>query len=196
MDANKRIEDAFHKFSSAVDELRKVVTAAQRQTAEQEQRDVSRYIRETVQNQQQTVGPEPRFADVANSFRADRRVTYEPYEIFRYKDGRMYQCLLRDSERCNTCSFRFKMCFALNCTAAGRDDGLPVRFVKARVPRVGMLYRTAAGEKCMLVRAPFDRPCLCKEHKGRCHGLNTLLFTGIRCKLMFNLKDWHWVPLD
>lgn len=174
MDADKRIEDAFHKFSNAVDELRQAVITGQQQTAEQK----------------------PRAADVINSFSADRRITYEPYEIFRHEDGRMYQCLLRDSEHCDTCSFRFKLCFALNCTAEGRDDGLPVRFVKAQVPRVGMLYRTAAGEKCMLVRAPFDRPCLCNEHKGRCHDLNTMLFTGIRCKLMFNLKDWHWVPLN
>lgn len=174
MDVDKRIEDAFHKFSNAVDDLKQAVITGQQQTAEQK----------------------PRAADVINSFSADRRITYEPYEIFRHEDGRMYQCLLRDSERCNTCSFRFKLCFALNCTAEGRDDGLPVRFVKAQVPRVGMLYRTAAGEKCMLVHAPFNRPCLCNEHKGRCHDLNTLLFSGIRCKLMFNLRNWHWVPLN
>lgn len=193
MNANKQIEDAFHKFSSAVDALRQTVVAMQ---VAQEHRDVSQYIRETIQNQQQTVGREPRAADVINSSITVGSITYEPYEIFRHEDGRMYQCLLRDSERCNTCSFRFKMCFALNCTAEGRDDGLPVRFVPAQVPRVGMLYRTVAGEKCMLVHVPFNRPCLCNEHKGRCHGLNTLLFSGIRCKLMFNLRSWHWVPLN
>lgn len=193
MNANKQIEDAFHKFSSAVDALRQTVVAMQ---VAQEHRDVSQYIRETIQNQQQTVGREPRAADVINSSITVGSITYEPYEIFRHEDGRMYQCLLRDSERCNTCSFRFKLCFALNCTAEGRDDGLPVRFVPAQVPRVGMLYRTAAGEKCMLVHVPFNRPCLCNEHKGRCHGLNTLLFAGIRCKLMFDLRSWHWVPLN
>lgn len=193
MDANKQIEDAFHKFSSAVDELRKVVTAAQRQTAEQEQRDVSRYIRETIQSQQQTVGQEPRAADVANSFSAG--ITYEPYEIFRYRDGRMYQCVFPE-DGCAGCSFRYKLCSSLNCTDECRADGLSVRFVHVWKPRAGMIYRTVDGTKCMLVRAPFCRSCLCDEHKGRCHGLNTLLFTGIRCKLMFNLKDWHWVPLD
>lgn len=195
MNANKRIEDAFHKFSSAVDALRQTVAAMQ---VAQEHRDVSQYIRETIQNQQQTVGREPRAADVINSSITVGSITYEPYEIFRHEDGRMYQCLLRDSERCNTCSFqfKFKLCFSIRCTIDGRDDGLPVRFVPAQVPRVGMLYRTAAGEKCMLVHVPFNRPCLCNEHKGRCHDLNTLLFSGIRCKLMFNLRSWHWVPLN
>lgn len=174
MDADKRVEDAFHKFSNAVDELKRTVITGQQQTEEQK----------------------PRAADVINSFSADRRITYEPYEIFRYEDGRMYQCLLQDSEHCDTCSFRFKLCFALNCTAEGRDDGLAVRFVTVRTPRSGMLYHTSDGKKCMLVRAPFDRPCLCKGHESRCYYLNKTLFTGIRCKLMFNLKDWHWVPLD
>lgn len=134
MDANKRIEDAFHKFSSAVDELRKTVAAMQ---VAQEHRDVSQYIRETIQNQQQTVGREPRAADVINSSITVGSITYEPYEIFRHEDGRMYQCLLRDSERCNTCSFRFKfkLCFSIRCTIDGRDDGLPVRFVPAQVPQ-------------------------------------------------------------
>lgn len=67
MDANKRIENAFHKFSSAVDELREVVTAAQRQTAEQK----------------------PRAADVINSSITVGSITYEPYEIFRHEDGRI-----------------------------------------------------------------------------------------------------------
>lgn len=84
MNTNKRIEDAFHKFSSAVDELRKVVTAMQ---VAQEHRDV--YIRETIQNQQQTVGREPRAADVINSSITVGSITYEPYEIFRHEDGRI-----------------------------------------------------------------------------------------------------------
>lgn len=174
MDVDKRVDDAFHKFLNAVDDLKQAVITGQQQTTEQK----------------------PRAADVINSSITVGSITYEPYEIFRHEDGRMYQCLLRDSESgCSTCGFRFKMCFAINCTADDRDDGLSVRFVPAQVPRAGMLYRTVAGEKCMLVHVPFNRPCLCSEHKGRCHGLNTLLFAGIRCKLMFNLRNWHWVPL-
>lgn len=103
MDVDKRVDDAFHKFLNAVDDLKQAVITGQQQTAEQK----------------------PRAADVINSSITVGSITYEPYEIFRYKDGRMYQCLLRDSERCNTCSFqfKFKLCFSLRCTIDGRDDG-------------------------------------------------------------------------
>lgn len=174
MKVDKRVEDAFHKFSNAADDLKQAVITAQQQTAEQK----------------------PRAADVANSFSADGPITYEPYEIFRYKDGRMYQCVFAEHEGCVGCSFRNKLCFSVNCTAGCRADGLTVHFVHVWRPHAGMLYRTVDGKKCLLIHASFNRSCLCKEHDEYCYNLNMLLFTGIRSKLMFNLHDWHWIPLE
>lgn len=72
MDVDKRVDDAFHKFLNAVDDLKQAVITGQQQTAEQK----------------------PRAADVINSSITVGSITYEPYEIFRHEDGRMYQCLL------------------------------------------------------------------------------------------------------
>lgn len=111
-------------------------------------------------------------------------------EVFRYENGKVYQCV--EFNDCRGCAFsRTESCTSYSCLSEDRNDGEAVQYVEVTGPVEGMLYRTDSGE---MYRLKYGEPsaveCACGTGGKGCGCLNDLVF-GDR-----HPHAWYWIPVE
>lgn len=111
-------------------------------------------------------------------------------EVFRYENGKVYQCV--EFNDCRGCAFsRTESCTSYSCLSEDRNDGKAVQYIEVTEPVEGMLYRAEDGSMYRLMKDDYtDHPCVCDVSVSlHCTDLDKAVFGDVVP------AEWYWAPV-